>query len=216
MHRCSSSTVVTPHGHARPALSSTPGGLTPHSARSSNRARQWQLIRAELPSNGSSRSHRALEGSSLPSCFVPFFFLPRLTTPALRLGVIGSWRPSVFYLFLCRYGRRSGQPSSSSLARRACVHYSGWLTLYCTTPLVFVPLKFVYWLFLKFARAPGLSRGRGEMAMAVASFARLAFLRGAVCASTLYNQMLSLCSLQRQSTELPATTVGVCRRRHSL
>ena len=38
--------------NARPALSSSPGGLTPHSARSSNRARQWQLIRAELPSNG--------------------------------------------------------------------------------------------------------------------------------------------------------------------
>ena len=75
---------------------------TPHSARISNRARQWQLIRAELPtngypqssgssknarqwhfiraersSNGSCRSHRALEASSLPSCFVLFFFLPR-------------------------------------------------------------------------------------------------------------------------------------------
>ena len=85
-------------------------------------ARQWHSIRAERTSNGSCRSHRALEASSLPSCFVPFVFLPRLVTPALRLGVIGSLRPSVFYLFLLRYGRRSGQPSSSSLARRACVH----------------------------------------------------------------------------------------------
>ena len=85
-------------------------------------ARQWHFIRAERSSNGSCRTHRALEASSLPSCFVPFFFLPRLATPALRLGVIGSLRPSVFFLFLCLYGCRSGQPSSSSLARRACIH----------------------------------------------------------------------------------------------
>ena len=133
--------------NAQPALSSSPGELTLHSARSSNRARQWQLIRAELPSNGypqpsgssknarqwhsiraersskgSCRSHRAVEASSLPSCFDPCVFFPRLATPALRLGVIGSLRPSVFYVFLRRDGRRSGQPSSSSLARRACVH----------------------------------------------------------------------------------------------
>ena len=107
---------------SRQALSSSPGGLTPHSARSSKNVRQSQLIRDERSSNGSCRSHRALEGSSLPSCFVPFIFLPRLATPALRLGVFGSLRPSVFYLSLRRYGRRSGQPSSSSLARRACVH----------------------------------------------------------------------------------------------
>ena len=88
-----------------------PGGSTPHSARSSNRARQWHFIRAERSSNGSCRSHRALEGSSLRSCFVPFFFLPRLATPALRLGVIVSLRPSVFHVFLRRHGRRSGQPA---------------------------------------------------------------------------------------------------------
>ena len=56
------------------------------------------------------------------------------------------------------------------------------MTFYCTAPLVFVPFKFVYWLFLKIASAPGPFGGRGEMAMAVASSARLAFLRGAVCA----------------------------------
>ena len=33
-----------------------------------------------------------------------------------------SWQRSESYAFLRRYGRRSGQPSSSSLARRACVH----------------------------------------------------------------------------------------------
>ena len=42
-------------------------------------------------SNGSSRSHRALEGSSLPSCFFPFVFLLRRSTLALRLGDSGSW-----------------------------------------------------------------------------------------------------------------------------
>ena len=87
------------------------GSLTPHSARSSNRARQWQLIRAELPSNGypqpsgssknarqwhfiraerssngSSRSHRALEGSSLPSCFV-YLILSSFVSPLLPLGL---------------------------------------------------------------------------------------------------------------------------------
>ena len=38
----------------------------------------------------------------------------------------------------------------------------------------------------------GLSGGRGEMAMAVASSARLAFLRGAVCACCTLRQLLSL------------------------
>ena len=44
---------------------------------------------------------------------------------------------------------------------------------FCLRVLVF--LEFVYWLFLKFVSAPGLSGGRGEMAMAVASSARLAY-----------------------------------------
>ena len=193
--------------HARPALRSTPGGLTPHSARSSNRARQLQLIRAEIPSNGypqpsgssknarqwhfiraerssngSCRSHRALEASSLPSCFCSSFSSSVAPLWPLGLGILGPWQRSESYLFLRRYGRISGQPSSSSLARRACVHYSGCSAFYCMAYLVFVPFKFVYSLFLKFARAPGLSGGRGEMAMAVASSARLALIRGAVCA----------------------------------
>ena len=83
-----------------------------------------------VPASGSSSelsAHQmapagAIAHSSLPSCFVPFVFLPRLATPALRLGVIGSWQRSESFFILRRYGRRSGQPSSSSLARRACVH----------------------------------------------------------------------------------------------
>ena len=71
---------------------------------------------ARLGAIAHSRAHLCSHASTLS------FFLPRLTTPALRLGVIGSLRPWVFFIFLRRYGRRSGQPSSSSLARRACVH----------------------------------------------------------------------------------------------
>ena len=61
---------------------------------------------------------------------------------------------------------------------------------------VLVFFEFVYRDTLMFVSAPSLSGGRGEMAMAVASSARLAFLRGAVCASTLYIRCchLSLCS----------------------
>ena len=145
-------------------------------------------------SNGSSRSHRACDSAG---CSLMLVVLQRV--PPL-------------------YGRRPGQPSSSSLARRACVHYSGCSPFYCMASLVFVPFKFVYWLFLKFASAPGLSGGRGEMAMAVASSARLAFLRGAVCACcTPYTRCCPfLVPVQRWSIELPATTVGERRRRRSL
>ena len=73
-------------------------------------------------------------------------------------------------------------------------------------------------LFLKFASAPGLSGGRGEVAMAVASSARLAFLRGEVyaCCTPYARRFPFLVPVQRWSIELPATTVGECRRRHSL
>ena len=157
-------------------------------------------------SRRSSLRHRALIKWLLPepsrtrgfvSALVLLFFVFLLyrSTLALGLGDSGSWQrsePSLFSSFLRRYGRRSGQPSSSSLARRACVQYSGCSAFYFMTSLVFVPLKFGYWLFLNFACALGLSGGRGEMAMAVASSARLAFLRGAVCACCALRQMLSL------------------------
>ena len=42
------------------------------------------------------------------------------------------------------YGRRPGQPSSSSLARRACVHF-----------------VFVFWVFLNYGSAPGPFGDRG-------------------------------------------------------
>ena len=200
-------------------------------------------------SNGSSRSHRALEGSSLPSSIdpstlllvvlreeraqttmevpqlfgVPFeipqvqfldkltralcattdagvvawvrLFLLRRSTLALRLGGSGSWQRSEFYVLLRRYGRRSGQPSSSPLARRACVHVLPYSSAVCHGTQfhagcgwVFVFFEYMAKITLDFSSAPGPFGGRGEMAMAVASSARLASLCGAVCASTPYTR----------------------------
>ena len=157
--------------------------------KSSKLPRQFQLIRAGRSSSGSARSHRAFEATRQPSCFFPFVFLLRRSTPALRLGdLAGSWQRSEFYVFLRRYGCRSGQPSSSStgkeILRPRIAVFDSW---YCSLR-VQVFMEFVYWDTLNFASAPGLPGGRGEMAMAVASSARVAFLRGAVCASTLYTR----------------------------
>ena len=137
-------------------------------------------------SNGSSRSHRALEGSSLPSCFFPFVFLLRHSTLALRLGVSGCGRvrSPMFFFVVTEAGPAShrvrlwqGGPASTVCGVFAAV-------LLCDDHWYSCFLKFGYWLSLKFARPPGPFGGRGEMAMAVASSARLAFFRGAVCAST--------------------------------
>ena len=76
--------------------------------------------------------------------------------------VIGSLRPSVFYVFLRRYGRRSGQPSSSSLARRACVHIAVFVSRYCCSR-VQVFLELVYRDILKFRKRSWPLRGsRGD------------------------------------------------------
>ena len=58
--------------------------------------------------------------------------------------------------------------------------------------VVHVFLKYVLLLSLSLAKAPGLSGGRGEMALAVASFARPALFRGAVCAFAAVHQTWSL------------------------
>ena len=129
----------------------------------------------------------------------PFLFLPRLATPALRLGVIGSWRPSVFHLFLRRYGRRSGQPSSSSLARRACVHFD----------FVRVRVFFEYMAIvaLKFASTPGPFGDRGDTP-------RWGLMAGAAaCCAQFFRCSPFSFPVQPQSTELPATTEGRWRRR---
>ena len=146
--------------------------------RRSKNARQWHFIRAERSSNGSSRSI-AHSRAHLCPVLRPFLFPP------------GSWRPSVFYLF---YAVTDAGPAAIEFVsgKRACVHFSGCSAFYCMASLVFVPFKFVYWLLLKFASAWPLRRCRGEMAMAVASSARLAFLRGAVCASAPYNRHFPL------------------------
>ena len=155
-------------------------------------ARQWHFIRAERSSNGSCRSHRALEDSSLPSCFILFFFLLRLATPALRLGVF-LVVANLGVLFISTTLRTQVRPAiefvsgKEGLRPRVAVFVSSYCSL-----RVQVFLEFDNWDTLKFASAPGLSGGRGEMAVAVASSDRLAFLRGAVCACCTLHQTLSL------------------------
>ena len=96
---------------------------------------------------------------------------------------------------MCRYGRRPGQPSSSSLARRACVHFD-----------------FIFLDFLYHGSAPGPFGDRGD----TPRWGLMAGDDSCVC-SLLYAvyQMLSLWfPTQPESTELPATTKGRWRRRH--
>ena len=153
-----------------------------------------QKIHAVCLSNGSSRSHRALEGSSLPSCFVLILFLTRLATPALRYW--GYWVVAAFgVLCISTSLRTQVRPAIEFVSGKEGLRprlpvFAGIpaFMLYDVTVRVLVFFKFGYWDTLNFASAPGLPGGRGEMAMAVASFARLAFLRGAVCASTLYTR----------------------------
>ena len=100
-------------------------------------------------------------------------------------------RPSVFYLILRRYGRRPGQPSSSSLARRACVHFD-----------------FVFWVFLNYGCAPGPFGDRGDTP-------RWGLMAGTAACCTPYIRCCPFSfPVQSQSTKLPATTEGRWRRRH--
>ena len=62
---------------------------------------------------------------------------------------------------------------------------------------------------LKYSRAPDLARGRGDTP-------RWGLMAGSAACCTTYIRHFPLVPVQRQSNELPATTVGECRRRHSL
>ena len=89
------------------------------------------------------------------------------------------------------YGRRPGQPSSSSLARRACVHFD-----------------FVFWVFLNYGCAPGPFGDRGDTP-------RWGLMAGTAACCTPYFRCCPFSfPVQPQSTELPATTEGRWRRRH--
>ena len=142
----------------------------------------------------------------------PFSF-SSLVSPLRPLGLVFFGRGDL-RCFTCCYAVTDAGPAS----HRVRLWQGGPASTFCRFRLlVQVFLEFVYWDTVKCARAPGLFGGRGEMAMAVASSVRLALLRGAVGARRTLCQMLPLLFLvQRQSTELPATTVGECRRRHSL
>ena len=62
-------------------------------------------------------------GDLCPRASVLSFYSSVAPLWPLGLGILGRGGPrSCTSLFLRRYGRRSGQPSSSSLARRACVY----------------------------------------------------------------------------------------------
>ena len=111
----------------------------------------------------------------------------------LGLGIIGSWRPSELYVVISTSLRTQVRPAiefvsgKEGLRPRIAV-FDSW---YCSSRIQEF-LEFVCWDTLKFASAPGLFGGRGEMAMAVASSARLAFLRGASLRLYAVHQMLSL------------------------
>ena len=69
--------------------------------------------------------------------------------------------------------------------------------------------EFAYWLLPDFANAPGPCGDRGEMAMAIARlFCHSLF--------SVRQTLLSFPCIVSRSLELPATTVGEWRRRHSL
>ena len=101
-----------------------PGGVVAHSSPPAGAIAHWRPhLRPRASFLSFSSFVSPLRPLPPPSSFFPFVFLLRLATPALRLGVLaGSWQRSEPYVLLRRYGRRSGQPSSSPLARRACVH----------------------------------------------------------------------------------------------
>ena len=143
------------------AIRSDPGVQKMPASGISSELSAHQMAPAEAIAH--SRAHLCPRASSL------FTILPRLATPALRLGVFGSLRPSVFYLFLRRYGRRPGQPSSSSLARRACVHVLPfcWYSCFYAVRRYVTGTRFpgvrLLRLFLNFVSAPGsLRRPRGD------------------------------------------------------
>ena len=133
-----------------------------------------------------SRRHLYPRASSF-SCFSYLFFLLRLATAALRLGVYLRLVTTLCGLLysLRRYGRRPGQPSSSSLARRACVHFD-----------------FVFWVFLNYGCAPGPFGDRGDTP-------RWELMAGTAACCTPYIRCCPFSfPVQPQSTELPATTEG--------
>ena len=109
-----------------------------------------------------------VEATPQPSSFFPFVILLRFATPALRLGVFGSLRPSVFDLFL----RRSFSTSLRTQVRPAIKFVSGKEGLrprvavldswYCSLR-VQVFLEFVYWDHPEVRKRPWpLRRPRGD------------------------------------------------------
>ena len=157
--------------------------------------------------------HRTLEATSQPSSFFLLFFASFVLPPwPSGLAFLhGFWQLSEVYpmalLDYCSMSLRTqAWPAiefvSGKEGLRPRVAVFAGITAFMPYDVmlrVLVFFEIVHWDTLMFAVAPGLSGGRGEMAMAVASPARFAFLRGAVCAFPTVHQMLSLWSLYRCS-----------------
>ena len=118
-------------------------------------------------------------GQVLPS----IFFNTDLDGELSVLGVRGSGSTSSPAVTSSR--------SSSSLARRACVH-----------------IDFVFWDFLNYGSATGPFGDRGDTP-------RCGLMAGtAACCTQFFSYCPFSFPVQPQSTELPATTEGRWRRRH--
>ena len=118
---------------------------------------------------------------------------------------------------VCRYGRRPVQPSSSSLARRECVHFDfvfwnavvrRWYAV-VRSSRVRAFLEYMAKHSLNFGRAPDPSGDRGGTP-------RWGLMAGSVACCAQCIRCSPLVPVQRQSTELPATTVGESSRGGSL
>ena len=165
---------------------------------------------ARLGAIAHSRAHLCPRASSLS-----FSSLVSPLRP-LGLGLLGRCDPRAFIYF---YVVTDAGPASHRVGLwqggLASTYYRFRLLVLQLTGTCFPGVRLL--ALPEVRKRPGLSGGRGEMAMAVASSARLAFLRGAVCACcTPYTRRFPLVPVQRWSIELPATTVGEWRRRRSL
>ena len=158
-------------------------------------------MRAECSSNGFCRSHPALEASSLPSCFCSSFSSSVAPLWPLGLGILGrgSVRSLIYFYDVTDAGPAShrvrlwqGGPASTYCRFRHLVLLFTGTRLLRVRPLALPEVRKGPWP-LRRPRGDG-NGGRFVRSPCLPSWRRL----------------------RLQSTELPATTVEECRRRHSL
>ena len=164
-------------------------------------------------SNGSSRCHRALEASSVPSCFVLFFSSFVSPLQPLGLGLLGRCDPRNFFFFdvtdaaIEFVSGKEGLRPLFSLDVDLLYGTTGIRTL--QVRLLALPEDHKRPWPLRGSRGDG-NGGRFVRSPCLPSWRGLRLLHAV-------HQMLSLLvPVQRWSNELPATTVGERRRRRSL